>query len=56
MKQEILEPIHEEDSKWYFWNETFTKKIGPFHSKEEAEKNLVKYCFSLEACYENKSQ
>lgn len=29
---------------WYFWDESWANRLGPYESKEEAEKMLNKYC------------
>ena len=38
-----LPQIHEKDGKWYFWDETWVDRIGPFDSQEEAEQKLKAY-------------
>jgi len=35
--------VHQEDGKWYFWDETWADRHGPFETKEEADKELDKY-------------
>ena len=37
-------PIHEENGKWYFWDETWANKCGPYDSEEDAQIALDKYC------------
>lgn len=32
------------DNKWYFWDETWADKYGPFDTEEEARADLLKYC------------
>ena len=34
-------------NKWYFWNETWSDRFGPFNTKEKAEKELDFYAFIL---------
>ena len=36
-------PIHEEGGKWYFWDETWADRCGPFDTKEQAEAELGFY-------------
>lgn len=36
-------PIHAEDGKWYFWDETWASKVGPFETEEEVKKALAEY-------------
>ena len=40
------EPIHQENGKWYFWDET-DEQCGPYESRAEAEKQLKAYCEAL---------
>ena len=37
-------PIHEEDCKWYFWDEVWCDRYGPFHTEEIAKAELKRYC------------
>ena len=40
-----INPVHKnEDGKWYFWDEVWAHEIGPYDSKEEADKEIKKYC------------
>ena len=39
-----MDPVHEHNDKWYFWNETWSNRIGPYNTKTEATKALTKYC------------
>ena len=32
-----------EDGQWFFWDETWTHKHGPFQSEDEVVDNLKKY-------------
>ena len=36
-------PVHEEHGKWYFWNEVWTDREGPFNSEVEAKGMCVYY-------------
>ena len=38
----FMDPDSEGD--WYFWDETWVDKVGPFNSEFEARKALEKYC------------
>ena len=40
---EDYNPIHQEDGKWFFWDECLCTKYGPFDSKEEAKMGLDQY-------------
>lgn len=35
--------IFAENGEWYFWDETWTQKHGPFQSEDEAVETLKKY-------------
>jgi len=41
------DPVHQEDGKWWFWDETWADKSGPFDSWSEANKKLEEYCKHL---------
>ena len=32
----FTDPVHEHDCKWWFWDEIWTDRIGPYDTKEEA--------------------
>ena len=34
---------------WWFWDEDWSYRYGPFHSRQEAERELEKYASVLEA-------
>jgi len=42
------DPVHEENGEWYFWNETWADRHGPFENEEAARKALAKYCEYLD--------
>lgn len=42
-KEDIIEIVHKDGDKWYFWNEIWSDRFGPFDSKEEAEYKLKEY-------------
>lgn len=41
------DPIHQEGDNWYFWEETWADRSGPFKTKQEATKALQDYCKAL---------
>ena len=40
---EKRDPIHEHEGKWYFWDETWTERMGGYTEREKAERELVRY-------------
>jgi len=40
-------PVFSKNNKWYFWDEVWVEKYGPFDTKEEAECACVKYAETL---------
>ena len=42
----IIDPVHQDniDKQWYFWDEVWAYKMGPYGSEEEARAELFKYC------------
>lgn len=49
MAQTSSNPIHqnEEDQKWYFWDETWVSRYGPYDTEEIAREKLREYCKTL---------
>ena len=43
-----LDAIHKYKGEWYFWNETFTKRIGSYVSKVGAKKARKDFLKELE--------
>ena len=39
--------IHKRNGRWYFWNETWKVRIGPYSSKSDTIKALIKYAKKL---------
>jgi hypothetical protein len=37
------DPVHVENEAWYHWDETWTKRAGPFPTRDAAEENLAAY-------------
>ena len=42
-----LTPLHEHDGKWYFWDEVWANRVGPFDTEKEAREALWEYARSL---------
>ena len=43
-----MNPFQNENGEWFFHDETFSDWLGPFRSKENAEKGLEIYCKQME--------
>lgn len=39
-----VNPIHQDDDGWWFWQETWADREGPFDTKHEAEDAFAFYC------------
>ena len=39
--------VHKVNKDWYFWNETWTTRNGPYKTKEEAEQAVYEYTRTL---------
>ena len=39
-----MDPIHEENGAWYFWEETWAHRQGPFEARIVAEMAFAEYC------------
>lgn len=35
--------------KWFFWDETWTRRCGPYDTEQEARQALVEYCLERDA-------
>ena len=33
----------DKEGKWYFWNETYSDKIGPYETNEECKRKSMEY-------------
>jgi len=44
------DPVHQDaaDGKWYFWDETWADRCGPFDTKEACRIALYHYAVSLD--------
>lgn len=40
-------PVHEHEGQWYFWDETWADRLGPFDTREDASDALADYCEQL---------
>ncbi len=40
-------PVHKSNGEWYFWDETWSKRLGPFHTEGKARIGLAKYVRAL---------
>lgn len=38
------DPVHFHEDKWWFWDEVWVDRMGPFETEEEARKEIVRYC------------
>jgi len=36
-------PVHEHEGRWYFWDEVWANRHGPFKSEEEAAGQCKRY-------------
>jgi hypothetical protein len=41
--EEIMDPVHEDNDKWYFWDETWANRRGPYETEAQARRELRKY-------------
>lgn len=39
-----IDPIHEHNGQWYFWDETWVDRYGPYSTEKEARKMFQAYC------------
>jgi hypothetical protein len=52
-EQEPLEgfahnPIHQYQDRWWFWDEVWAHRVGPFETQEKAQEALKDYCDYLD--------
>lgn len=43
-----LDPIHEENGQWYFWDEVWCDRLGPYPDRATATSELKRYCEFLD--------
>lgn len=36
--------VHQHEGQWYFWEETYSQRIGPYSTEIAANKALDHYC------------
>ena len=41
---EAKDPVHQEEDKWFFWDESWVDRYGPYPSREFAECMCKHYC------------
>ena len=49
-KSELIEqntPVHQDQGKWYFWDEVWAQRFGPFDSEEMAAKACTRYAMTV---------
>lgn len=44
----VLDPVHTGAEGWYYWDETWAERHGPFESEHEARMSLAEYAKFLE--------
>ncbi len=42
-----MNPVFEKNSRWYFYDETWSVQYGPYKNKKEAEDACMQYCHDL---------
>lgn len=42
-----MDPVHEDNDKWYFWDETWADRHGPYETEAKARQALRKYTDNL---------
>lgn len=45
--RKVFNPIHFEELKWYFWDETWAFRYGPFSCYRSARRALVRYAVEV---------
>ena len=43
-EEKSCDPVRLEDGRWYFWDEVWSQRYGPYGSEEEARSELELYC------------
>lgn len=38
------DPVHRHNGKWWFWDETWADRVGPFETEGDADKAFNRYC------------
>lgn len=47
MKGFACDPVFEKYNRWYFWDETWSRSLGPWDTRGIARKELKRYCDGL---------
>ena len=42
-----MNPMHKYEGKWYFWDETWSDRLGPFNSEKVAKRYIYYYSREL---------
>lgn len=42
------DPVHFDEGGWWFWDETWSGREGPFESRTRAREALSRYCVELD--------
>ena len=40
-------PVHKYNGHWYFWDETWSERLGPYSTEKGAKIGLAKYCKAI---------
>lgn len=45
------DPVYKDrDNLWYFWDETWSGKFGPYSTEEVARERMEEYCNFIDGC------
>src|SRR5210317_2246584 len=44
----IKNPVHMYQGKWYYWDEVWADRIGPFDTEKEADSDCIRYAEYLD--------
>lgn len=47
MSEPHRNPVHKHEGQWYFWDEVWASRKGPYPTAEEAQTALTNYCLQL---------
>ncbi len=39
----MVDPVHEHEGKWWFWDEVWADRVGPYDTETEAREAIVRY-------------
>lgn len=39
----ILDPVHQFEDKWWFWDQTWANREGPYETEQDARNMLLEY-------------